>query len=97
MAAKGITEFNYALEHEQVFAEAQRIYEKRSQTRGQMWLETTITRELEMIREKLRRAELAFKNGSNHSDKMTAEFEDSLLDLMNFANFAVKKHRRSRT
>lgn len=88
-------------EHDDVFAEAAFIYRKRSQVRGQMWLETPVRRELDMIEEKLRRAEAAYErwvpaDDCQHKDALAfkAEFEDSLLDLMNFANFAIKKVRR---
>ncbi len=80
-------------EHRKVFDEAIKIYIDKSHVRGQMWLNAPITRELDMISEKLERARAAFNFGLN-GKKFIEEFEDSLLDLMNFANFAIKKGRR---
>ena len=84
---------DFAAQHRLVLDEAQKIYENRSKVRGQMWLETTISRELDMIREKLDRAENAHNMGLGDPD-FAKEFDDSLLDLINFAVFALRKQRR---
>jgi hypothetical protein len=94
---------NFEREHEGIFSEATRIYKDKSHARGQMWLETGIRRELEMMREKLNRAEAAYERIEHHETvgdlhvsmtDLVDEFEDSILDGMNFANFAIKKFRR---
>lgn len=84
---------DFMSEHEAVFVDASQVFRSRSQTRGQMWLETSIKREMDMITEKLNRAESALSRGLDDPDMMR-EYEDSLVDLINFANFAIKKARR---
>jgi hypothetical protein len=89
---------DYENEHAAVLQESQNIFEKRGMVRGQMWLETSIKREFDMMDEKLARAKAAMKADSfvseDPDDPVRKEFEDSLLDLINFAAFAVKKRRR---
>jgi hydrogenase maturation factor HypF (carbamoyltransferase family) len=85
---------DYAGEHELVLKEAQSIYVSRSKMRGQMWLDSSIERELNMIDEKLKRAQEAHNHFIQDDPDMMKEFEDSLLDLINFAAFALRKARR---
>lgn len=87
---------DFAAEHELVLKEALAIYVSRSKVRGQMWEETSIQREFDMICEKLNRAEYAFANGLGLEDqKAVAEMDDALLDLVNFAVFALRKIRKN--
>lgn len=83
---------DFAAAHRAVLDEAQAIYEARSQVRGQMWIGTSIRRELEMIQEKHNRAQAALQMGLEF-DGFLVEFIDSLEDLINFAVFAINKAR----
>jgi hypothetical protein len=92
---------DFAAEHGQVLAEAQDIYINRSKVRGQMWLETSIERELRMVEEKMNRAKAALLGGADGEDGLEdpdrmKEFIDSCIDGMNFFAFAVKKARRGK-
>jgi hypothetical protein len=84
---------DFEIEHAKVLEEANAIYKKKSQTRGQLWLETSLERELQMIEEKMRRAQRAMLNGLDDEFERE-EFLDSCLDSINFLAFAVKKMRR---
>ena len=96
---------DFEREHRDVLEEAHTIFRRRSAVRGQMWLDTTVQRELDMIGEKMYRAkgaldrlEAARENETPSSliVDLESEFDDSLLDLINFAAFAIKKERRQR-
>lgn len=81
--------------HFAVLAEAQVIYVDRDFKRGDLWRTRPPSHKLEMAREKLDRAEYVYKliPGSPKFDELHAEFEDSLLDLINFAVFAIRQVR----
>lgn len=100
---------DFEREHNNVFQEAVAIFKRRSAVRGQMWLDTSIEREFDMMDEKLKRARAAYealqaaRENVNKGEgppswvvDLEIEFEDSILDLMNFGNFAIKKDRRYR-
>lgn len=96
---------DFEREHDDILEEANTIFRRRSEVRGQRWLDTTIEREFEMIEEKLARAKAALERiqAARHNETppslvvdLEKEFDDSLLDLMNFAVFAIKKERRQR-
>lgn len=84
---------NYEIEHASVLDEANDIYKKKSQVRGQLWLETSVEAELLAIQQKMMRAGHALSNGLEHEHLMD-EFLDSCFDSINFLAFAVKKARR---
>jgi hypothetical protein len=73
--------------HFAVLGEAQMIYVDRDAKRGDLWRTRPPSHKLEMIQEKLDRAEYALEN------EQIGEYEESLLDLINFAVFAIRQVR----
>jgi hypothetical protein len=76
-------------EHQQVLDEAQTIYEERDKERGDLWLDDGRDKMVEMAYDKALRVRRQVREG-------LAFNEDDLLDLINYAAFAIRCNRRGR-
>lgn len=79
--------------HVLVLARAERIYKDRSKVRGNLWARSDAGSQVRMIEEKVQRATyalaLADRDGSLPESAKAAAVDD-LLDIINFAVFAVR-------
>lgn len=89
-------------EHFGVLVQSHNIYLDRDKFRGDLWRSRPPSHKLEMIREKHDRAKRALNRmvalfemdpalGAN--ELLIKEYEDSLLDIINFAVFAIREVR----
>lgn len=76
-------------EHAKVMDEAQRIYEERDVERGELWLADGRDKAVEGAYDKALRVRRQIANGLVFN-------EDDLLDLVNYAVFAIRCNRRGR-
>jgi hypothetical protein len=82
--------------HLNIMIEALRIYLNKDLVRGDLWRTRPPSHKLEMIQEKHDRAERALPaiNGDELiSQDAMDEYEDDLLDIINFAVFALRQVR----
>lgn len=88
-------ENDYALEHSSVLNEADLIFIKMSEIRGQMWLDYPPSDKLRELRERIDRLDHAYKfyEESGNLGAREALIEDAI-DMINFSAFFVKQIRR---
>jgi hypothetical protein len=94
---------DYQAEHESVFNEATNIFRKRSEVRGQMWMEFPPSDKLREIRERLTRLEHGYQEirfedttpgPEDPFHQIKRVLEEDALDLLNYCNFFIKQLRR---
>jgi hypothetical protein len=87
--------------HIQALHEASLIYLDRDKTRGDLWRKFPPSDKLRMIAEKYERAKYALDrlteihemDSEAVNSALTQEFEDAMLDTINFATFALRQVR----
>jgi len=98
-----MTPISFDDEHARVFNRAHRIFQDKSQIRGQMWMEFPPSDKLREMRERLTRLEHAYQQirfedttpgpeDPNHTVR-TVMIEDAL-DMLNYCNFFIKQIER---
>jgi hypothetical protein len=95
---------DFEQEHLGVLSEAQVIFKKKSQVRGQMWLEFPPSDKIRELRERVSRIEHAYQarelelgertTSTPDTDLLTAVMIDDALDILNYTAFFIKQLRR---
>jgi pimeloyl-CoA synthetase len=91
---------DFEQEHREVLNEAMEVYKKRSEVRGQMWLEWPPSDKIRELRERVMRIESAYANRERMIEhghtalNLSSAIEEDCIDVINYTAFLVKQVRR---